>query len=62
MSYIGRACEDRLGRRKGVFLESLFALPHYMGMGVMNVAGFVKYGFRSRDKEMVQEDSATLAQ
>ena len=51
MSYIGRACEERLGRPKGVALESLFALPHYMAMGVMNVAGLVKYGFRSRSKD-----------
>jgi hypothetical protein len=49
MSYIGRACEERLGRPKGVFLESLFALPHYMAMGVMNLAGLTKYAFTGKD-------------
>ncbi len=48
MSYIGRACEEKLGRPKGVFLESLFAVPHYMAMGVINVAGFTKYAFRQK--------------
>lgn len=50
MSYIGRACEERLGRPKGVFLETLFAVPHYMAMGVMNVAGLTKYGFTRKWK------------
>lgn len=51
MSYIGRACEERLGRPKGVFLETLFALPHYMAMGVMNVAGFIKHGVSSHSEK-----------
>lgn len=50
MSYIGRACEERLGKPKGVFLETLFALPHYMAMGVMNVAGLTKYAFTRNNR------------
>ena len=57
MSYIGRACEERLGRPKGVFLETLFALPHYMAMGVMNVAGFTKYAFSGKHDPTNSEKS-----
>jgi len=62
MSYIGRACEERLGRPKGVALETLFALPHYMAMGVMNVAGLTKHALsKKRDRSDSEKEKTGLS-
>jgi len=62
MSYIGRACEERLGRPKGVFLETLFAVPHYMAMGVMNAAGLTKYAFsKKHDRSHCEHENKGLS-
>ncbi len=43
MSYIGRACTRRWGKRMGVLYESLFVVPHYIGIGIGNIVGYIAY-------------------
>jgi len=43
MSYIGRACVDQYGKFLGTIYEALFAIPHYLAMGVGNLVGLVAY-------------------
>ncbi|WP_378174290.1 hypothetical protein [Aquimarina sp. SS2-1] len=43
MSYIGRACARRFGKQTGIFYEALFAIPHYIGIFIGNVAGYCVY-------------------
>jgi len=45
MSYIGRACEAQYGKATGIALESLFAIPHYLGIGVGNTLSVFLYPF-----------------
>ncbi len=43
MSYIGRACKHEKGKAAGHILEGIFAVPHYIGVGIMNVTGFIEH-------------------
>ncbi len=43
MSYIGRACEAQYGKTTGIVLESLFAIPHYLGIAIGNTLSVVQY-------------------
>jgi hypothetical protein len=43
MSYIGRACINKHGKRVGVFMETVWAVPHYLGVGMFNVIGYTIY-------------------
>ncbi len=43
MSYIGRACVDQYGKFLGAIYEALFAVPHYLAMGVGNLVGIIAY-------------------
>ncbi len=40
MSYIGRACTRKWGKRMGFFYEALFAIPHYIGIFFGNLVGY----------------------
>ncbi|KAA1245997.1 hypothetical protein [Aquimarina sp. RZ0] len=40
MSYIGRACVRKWGKKTGFFYEALFVIPHYIGIGIGNLAGY----------------------
>lgn len=50
MSYIGEACVQERGERKGKTYEAVFAAPHYFAMFWVNVSGLTKYAFRSKKK------------
>ena len=50
MSYIGRACEAQHGRRTAVIFESIFAVPHYIGVGFANGCGQLVYSVRGPKK------------
>jgi hypothetical protein len=43
MSYIGRSCEEQHGRSAGIFVESVFAIPHYVGIGIANTLSVLLY-------------------
>ncbi|MFD2562262.1 hypothetical protein [Aquimarina rubra] len=43
MSYIGRACTRKWGKGAGVFYEALFAVPHYIGILIGNLAGYLMF-------------------
>jgi hypothetical protein len=43
MSYIGRACKEKYGRRFGKIFEGIFAVPHYIGVGIGNGIGYLVY-------------------
>lgn len=47
MSYIGRACTREYGIVTGVVIESLFALPHYGSIAIVNGASTLAAPFRS---------------
>ena len=44
-SYIGLACKKQLGSVGGGFVEGLFIIPHYIGVGAMNTAGLFAHVF-----------------
>ena len=46
MSYIGKACSNKYGMVLGTIYESLFAIPHYMTMALVNALGLVAYLFK----------------
>lgn len=48
MSYIGQACVQEKGEKKGKTYEAVFAAPHYFAMFWVNVAGLTKYAFTPR--------------
>lgn len=50
MSYIGEACVQERGERKGKTYEAVFAAPHYFAMFWVNVAGLTKYAFQAKKK------------
>ena len=51
MSYIGRACTDRHGTTFGQIFEGVWAIPHYIGVGIGNGIGYTVYYVRgSPDK------------
>jgi len=51
MSYIGSACSDQYGTAFGQIFEGLFAIPHYIGVGIGNGIGYMVYLVRgSPDK------------
>lgn len=39
-SYIGKACIKDLGSVGGYILEGIFAIPHYIGVGIGNTIGY----------------------
>ena len=41
MSYIGKACTKQHGTTFGQIFEGAFAIPHYLGVGIGNGAGYV---------------------
>ncbi|MHA7057466.1 hypothetical protein ACWGOQ_0009635 [Aquimarina sp. M1] len=43
MSYIGRACTRKWGKRAGIFYEALFVLPHYLGIFIGNLVGYCMF-------------------
>ncbi len=43
MSYIGRACEEQYGKTTGIALETLFAIPHYLGIAIGNSLSVLLY-------------------
>ena len=49
-SYIGRACVRRYGKAMGYTLEGLFAIPHYLGIGLVNTLGALISPFVSTEK------------
>lgn len=51
MSYIGKACTAQHGTVFGRIFEGFFAIPHYIGIGIGNSIGYMKYLVRgSPDK------------
>ncbi|OED44772.1 hypothetical protein AB832_01820 [Flavobacteriaceae bacterium (ex Bugula neritina AB1)] len=45
MSYIGRACSRKWGKRIGWWYEALFVIPHYIGIGIGNSVGYLVFIF-----------------
>ncbi|WP_299896859.1 hypothetical protein [uncultured Aquimarina sp.] len=43
MSYIGRACTRKFGKRIGWWYEAFFAVPHYIGIFIGNVSGYCMF-------------------
>jgi hypothetical protein len=43
MSYIGRACKHEKSKAAGHIIEGIFAVPHYIGVGIMNITGFIEH-------------------
>lgn len=43
MSYIGRACTRKWGKRAGIFYEALFVVPHYIGIFFGNLLGYCMF-------------------
>ena len=50
MSYIGQACVEEKGEKKGKAYEAVFAAPHYFAMFWVNVAGLTKYAFTPKKR------------
>ncbi len=52
MSYIGKACTDQHGTVFGKIFEGVFAIPHYIGVGIGNGAGFIVYLVRGSPEKI----------
>jgi len=51
MSYIGQACVEEKGEKKGKTYEAVFAAPHYFAMFWVNAAGLTKYAFTPKERK-----------
>jgi len=49
MSYIGKACEREHGRVSAVITESMFAIPHYAYLAIVNSAAAIVSPFVAKD-------------
>ncbi|MDP6909668.1 MAG: hypothetical protein QF371_09185 [Flavobacteriales bacterium] len=58
MSYIGEACVNEHGKKKGKALEAFFAPGHYFAMFWVNLAGLTKFGFTKKEKAIGVEEPA----
>ncbi|MDZ7787020.1 MAG: hypothetical protein U5K73_02440 [Halofilum sp. (in: g-proteobacteria)] len=54
MSYIGRACHEQYGTTVGVLVESVFAIPHYASIAVVNGAAAFIAPFRDQRKHYTE--------
>jgi len=50
MSYIGRACTRKWGKRVGFLYEALFAVPHYIGIFFGNIVGYCAFLILGKEK------------
>lgn len=49
MSYIGRACREQYGTTVGVLIESVFAVPHYASIAIVNGAAALTAPLNAED-------------
>ncbi|MFS4448662.1 hypothetical protein [Maribacter sp. 2307UL18-2] len=52
MSYIGQACTVKYGTVFGKIFEGIFAVPHYIGVGIGNGIGYLVYLVRGSEEKV----------
>lgn len=57
-SYIGKACIKDLGPAGGYIMEGVFAIPHYIGVGIGNTIGYGVYIWKNAMKNSNDQNNS----